>query len=161
VRKPRKPWKSSEGLRPDRKRRPSEIPLAILLPGMLATQLGCGGDSALVLRESGCEGASKNAEGLILDPFDVPPQLVDPSAAREAIADAKGQVSPNVDGVARVWFTVDVNGEVIDAQIAQSSGASSADSAAVRAARRFRFFPAERLGEPACSSTALPVAINN
>lgn len=79
--------------------------------------------------------------------------------ALRAIQQAAETARDSVSSVPRVWFTVDTIGEVIEAEIGESSGRPGADSAAVIAALKFRFEPARRGGQKICSSVLLPVAI--
>jgi len=98
--------------------------------------------------------------GPVETPASAPPAIVDPRRALEHIAEATRAVGDIEDPAsAQVWFLVDRQGTVAKAQIARSTASEAADSAALIAARQFRFKPAERNGEPVCYWIRLPVRL--
>ena len=123
----------------------------------------CGGGDDTIqgsLPSDGCADSPKTDEGLIVGGVDALPQLADRTGALRAIAHSIALEAPEASGTARVWFTIDTTGQVIDARIASSSGHKKVDSVAVHSARSFRFYPAQSSNRPVCYSISLPVQVD-
>jgi periplasmic protein TonB len=56
-----------------------------------------------------------------------------------------------------VYFLIDEEGVVAEAQVEQASGHQALDQAAVRVARQFRFSPALNRGEPVPVWVQIPI----
>ncbi len=114
----------------------------------------------LPLKPVGCDSALLDKPART--PMSVPPAIVNRAAAFDAIERA----ARSVGGVphetsALVWFLIDIEGRVAVAQIARSSGYEVADSAALGAARAFRFQPARHNDKPVCVWMRLPVRFSS
>jgi periplasmic protein TonB len=91
-------------------------------------------------------------------PASMPPVIADRVGAAEAIEGEARSVGGVANGTsAMIWFLIDVEGHVAVAQVARSSGYEAADSAALRAARTFRFRPARHNDQSVCVWVQLPV----
>lgn len=97
-------------------------------------------------------------------PMSVPPAMVDRGGALAAIEREAGSVGALPDGAeVRVWLLIDTRGRVDAAQFDQPQvekvPLTPADSAALKAARSFRFHPAHHNGRPVCVWIRVPVRI--
>lgn len=107
-------------------------------------------------RPAGCD--STLLDGPVPTPVSAPPAIQDRLRAFEAIDRAAESIGGVPGGAeALVWFLIDVEGRVVRARIARSTEQEAVDSAAIRAARSFRFMPAERNGKPVCVWIRLPL----
>lgn len=87
-----------------------------------------------------------------------PPLLLNGPRAIAMVDSLSSVLSATSDGgMSVVWFLVDAAGQLRDVRIAQSSGSSQVDSAAVSVARQLRFRPAEYNGDPVCIWIARPL----
>lgn len=92
-------------------------------------------------------------------PFTVPPTIRNRSAAIQSIEQAYPAAlkARGVRGAVRLWFLIDNEGRVARAAVETSSGHPALDSAAVHAARLFRFTSPYNEREKTCVWTALPI----
>jgi TonB family protein len=117
--------------------------LMVLALQAASTEVAC--DSALLERP-------------VRTPTSVPPVIADGAGAMDAIEGAARSVGGvSIATSAMIWFLIDGKGHVAVAQLGRTSGYEAADSAALMAARRFRFRPAQHNDQPVCAWVQLPV----
>jgi bla regulator protein blaR1 len=92
-------------------------------------------------------------------PYEVEPEVRNPSEIRAALAAEYPPIlrDAGIGGVVMVYFFIDEEGVVAEAQVKQPSGHQALDQAAVRAARQFRFSPALNQGEPVPVWVQIPI----
>jgi bla regulator protein blaR1 len=92
-------------------------------------------------------------------PFEVQPDIVNPTEIRQALQAEYPTLlrDAGIGGVVVVYFFIDKEGVVAEAQVEQSSGHPALDQAAVRVARQFRFSPALNQGEPVPVWVQIPI----
>lgn len=91
--------------------------------------------------------------------YSVPPGIADREGALGAVEDfyPSDLRAAGTGGTAMVHFLIDTTGAVVHSRLARTSGSARLDTAAVAAARRFRFTPAYSGRQRACIWLALPV----
>lgn len=91
--------------------------------------------------------------------YSVPPGIADAPRARAMVERLYPPAlrQAGVGGTTMLHFLIDTAGAVPEARVATSSGHAELDSAAVEAARSFRFTPAYSGRDPACIWMTLPV----
>jgi TonB family protein len=76
-------------------------------------------------------------------------EVSEPAIKKEVEPDYPEELrEQGVQGTVTVRYTVDENGKVTDAGVARSSGSDVLDDAALRAIRRFLYYPARQNGQP-------------
>lgn len=92
-------------------------------------------------------------------PYEVEPELRNPREVQQALVREYPSIlrDAGIGGVVEVWFFIDENGEVQNAQVNQSSGHESLDAAAERVAYAFRFSPALNRDQPVPVWVSIPI----
>jgi periplasmic protein TonB len=99
------------------------------------------------------------SQGPTFTPFEVPPEIRNPTEIRDALAAEYPPIlrDAGIGGAVVVYFLIDEEGVVAEAQVEQASGHQALDQAAVRVARQFRFSPALNRGEPVPVWVQIPI----
>ncbi len=101
--------------------------------------------------------AKAAADGFVA--FDTPPHPVGGYAAiQEAVQYPKLAFEAGIGGTTILQLLVDVEGNVGDAQLLKSAGDKSLDSAAIEAALKIAWIPAQKQDEPVAVRITIPIA---
>ncbi len=93
-------------------------------------------------------------------PFTVAPEIRDRAGAVQSVERHYPELlrRAGIEGTVQIYVYIDDDGEVLNAQVKESSGDPRLDEAAVRAAREFEFTPALDGGEPTAVWILLPIS---
>lgn len=127
----------------------------------LAVVTGCIHDDHSANQIGDCDPAL--LKGPVHTAFDVPPAQRGIKRAGKIVSEEyeKIPVWSRRPGAARVFFLIDMRGEVADAKIDVTSGMPAIDSAAVRVAKAFDFSPAFAGARPVCVWLSLPIVFRD